>query len=290
VIHVLTVHFESDRWIDIQLDYLARNLDRPYRVIADLEGVESPSAERFDTVTNLSADAGASLSHQEKLNRLAALVGEEAAPDDVLMFLDGDAFPIAPIGDFVAERLARFPLAAIRRDESLGDIQPHPSFCVTTVGFWRDLGGDWSRGPEWRWTNALGRQTEDVGGKLLYLLRNAGIEWCPLLRTNRHELHPVLFGIYEDRIYHHGAAFRAAFERTDRHEAGLVPPLPNWLSPDPPSSRLGKLGWKVRAKVWYVLQKRPVVKRQERMTRANRELSELVYSWILEDPTFYRRL
>jgi hypothetical protein len=39
VIHVLTVHYQSDRWIDPQLRYLASNLDRPYRVVADLEGI-----------------------------------------------------------------------------------------------------------------------------------------------------------------------------------------------------------------------------------------------------------
>src|SRR6184192_1694581 len=142
MIHVLTAHYQTDRWIDIQLRYLAWNLDRPYRVVADLEGVNGSAVHRFDIVTNLSAELGASVGHHEKLNRLAQLVGEEAADDDVLMFLDGDAFPIAPLGDLVEERLERFPLAAVRRDESFGDVQPHPCFCVTTVGFWREIGGD----------------------------------------------------------------------------------------------------------------------------------------------------
>jgi hypothetical protein len=290
MIHVLTVHFQTDRWIEIQLEYLARNVDRPYRVVADLEGVDGEWEGRVDTVTNLSAESGESLSHQEKLNRLAARVGEEAPPDDVLMFIDGDAFPIAPVGDFIEDRLARFPLAAVRRDESLGDLQPHPSFCVTTVGFWQEIGGDWSRGPDWTWENALGRQVEDVGGKLLWILRERGIDWCPLLRTNRHNLHPILFGVYEERVYHHGAGFRPVFERTDRQEVGLLPPLPSWLPPDPPPSRIGKAAWKVRAKLWYVRHKRGLVKRQERITRKNCRLSERVYAWIRVDPQFYSRL
>jgi hypothetical protein len=290
MIHVLTPDYQTDRWIDIQLDYLARNLDRPHRIVADLEAVNGDAAARFDLVTNLSAEAGVSLSHQEKLNRLAALVGEEAASGDVLMFLDGDAFPIAPIGDFVEEQLGRSPLAAVRRDESLGDVQPHPCFCVTTVGFWREIGGDWSRGSEWTLTNDKGWEVEDVGGKLLWILRERGIEWSPLLRTNRHGLHPVLFAVYEDRVYHHGAGFRPAFERTDREDAGFVPLLPSWMPPEPPPSRLGWLGWKVRAKIWYLLDKRPLVKRQERLTRANRKLSDRVFEWIREDPAFYRRL
>lgn len=290
MIHMLTVHFGSGRWIDLQLDHLDRYLDRPHRVVADLEGVDGAAAERFDLATDLSAERGEPLSHQEKLNELARRVGAEAAPSDVLVFIDGDAFPIAPVGAFLEEQLARFPLIAIRRDESLGDVQPHPSFCATTVGFWQEIGGDWARGPDWTWPNSAGGRSEDVGGKLLYLLRDRGIEWGPLLRTNRHNLHPVLFGVYEDRIYHHGAGFRPTFERTDRQLAGRVPDLPAGLPPDPPDSWLGALLWKVRAKLWYVTKKRSVVKRQERLIRRNAELSERVYSWIADDPAFYRRL
>ena len=290
MIHVLTVHFQTDRWIDVQLDHLARYLDRPHRVVADLEGVGPEWERRFDAVTHLSAEAGAELSHPEKLNRLAALVGRDAPAEDVLIFVDGDAFPVAPIGDFVEERLARFPLAAVRRDESVGDIQPHPCFCVTTVGFWQEIGGDWSHGPEWTWTDSRGREVDDVGGKLLWLLRDRGIEWGPLLRTNRGDVHPVLFGVYEGRVYHHGAGFRPMIERADREEAGVVPLLPPWLPPEPPASRLGRFVWKARAKLWYLRDKRPLVKERQRIERRNRELSERVFASIRDDPDFWRKL
>jgi hypothetical protein len=285
MIYLATVHWMSDRWIDVQLEYLRRNLDREYRVYADLEGVDPRHAEKFDIVADL-----ASLPHAQKLNALADLIAERADPGDTLVFVDGDAFPVAPLGDFLEERLARYPLAAIRRDENLGDVQPHPSFCATTVGFWRELGGDWSRGPEWRWKNALGWSVEDVGGKLLYQLEERGIEWSPLLRTNSGALHPTLFGVYEHRIYHHGAGFRPVFDRTDRHLAGLQPPLPASLPPEPPDSPLGKLAWKLRAKLWYLTKKRGVAKREERLTKRNLELSEQVFAMIREDEEFFLRL
>jgi hypothetical protein len=287
MIHVLTAHYQTDRWIDIQLRYLTQYLDRPHRVVADFEGVNGDATPRFDVVTNLSAEAGTSIGHHEKLNRLAKVVGDDAAGDDVLMFLDGDAFPIAPIGDLVEERLGRFPLAAVRRDEIFGDLQPHPCFCVTTVGFWRKIGGDWSVGS---WRDELGREVEDVGGKLLRILSERGIEWSPLLRTNRHSFHPVLFAVYEHRVYHHGAGFRPVFVRTDLPDSGRVPLLPSWLPPDPPASKVGWLGWKLRAKLWYELEKRPLVSRKRRATRMNRKVSERVFEWIREDPAFHRRL
>ena len=285
MIYLATVHWMSDRWIDVQLDYLRRNLDRPYEVWAELEGVDPRHAEKFDFV----ADLG-SLPHAQKLNALADLIAEHADPEDTLVFVDGDAFPVAPLGDFLEDRLARYPLAAIRRDENLGDIQPHPSFCATTVGFWQELGGDWSRGPEWRWKNALGWSVEDVGGKLLYQLEERGIEWSPLLRTNSGSLHPTLFGVYEHRIYHHGAGFRPVFDRTDRHLAGMQPPLPASLPLEPPDSPLGKAWWKLRAKLWYLTKKRGVAKREERLTKRNLELSEQVFAMIREDEEFFLRL
>ena len=285
MIHVLTVHHETDRWIDIQLRYLSQNLDRPYRVVADLELVNGSTARQFDVVTSASAEAGASARHEEKLNRLAELACYGAARDDVLMFIDGDAFPIAPIGDFLERRLKWFPLAAVRRDENLGDKQPHPCCCFTTVGFWQEIGGDWSLG---KWRDDLGREVEDVGGKLLWILRERGVEWSPLLRTNGHDLDPVLFGVYENRVYHHGAGFRSAFVRRDY--PGAVVPLPSWLPPEPPPSKPGWVGWKLRAKLWYILKKRPAVRRMERVARAKGQLSERVFAWIREDPGFYRRL
>ena len=285
MIHVATVHWMSDRWIELQLEYLRRNMDRPYRVYADLEGIDERHRERFDVATDLGP-----IPHAQKLNALAGLIAGEADPRDTLVFLDGDAFPIAPLGDFLEERLARAPLAAIRRDESLGDVQPHPSFCATSVGFWQELGGDWSRGPDWTWKNALGWTVEDVGGKLLRQLEERQLEWSPLLRTNPWTLHPLLFGVYEHRIYHHGAGFRQVFERTDRHLAGKHPPLPASLPLEPPASPVGKLIWKVRAKFRYLTKKRGVAKREERLTRRNLELSEQVFAMIEEDEAFYEKL
>lgn len=287
MIHVLTAHYSTDRWIESQLQYLARNLDRPHRVVADLEGVDDRAGAGFDVVTNLSAEAGVSVAHPEKLNRLAEQAVRQSADDDVLMFLDGDAFPISPLGDFLSERLERFPLAAVRQDENLGDIQPHPCFCVTTAGFWREIGGDWSPAA---WRDQAGREVVDVGGKLLWILRERGIEWSPLLRTNRHNLHPVLCGVYEDRVYHHGAGFRPAFVRADLPASGAVALLPSWLPPDPPPTKLGSLAWKLRAKYWYLTEKRPLIRRRERAARANKAISERVFEAIREDPAFYRRL
>jgi hypothetical protein len=265
MIHIATVHWRDDRWIEPQRRYLESNIEAPHRLHADHDGQGS---------------------HATKLNALAERIAREADPDDVLIFLDGDAFPIASLDPFLKQTLSRFPLAAIRRDENLGDKQPHPSFCATTVGFWQKIGGDWSRGA---WTNDLGWEIEDPGGKLLAELIDRRVEWRPLRRSNRVNLHPVLFGVYDDVVYHHGAGFREAFDRVDRLRAGLVPDLPEGLSPEPPPGA-ARLLWKLRAKRWYLAEKRPVVRREQKLMRENRELSERVFGWIQEDESFWLRV
>ena len=210
--HVVTVHYKLDTWIEPQLRYLRRFLPADTRIYASLNGVDTPLRSSFAYAADLPGN------HPEKLNVLAEIVSDQAAPDDYIIFIDGDAFPIAPIG---AEVLGGTPLAAVRRDENLGD--PHrirvfasrPSAFGTrsaAIGAPADTRG----------RIELGYRTADVGGTLLGILRDANIEWRALLRTNEVDLHHLWFAIYGEVVYHHGAGFRGRRARaTLRPAAGL---------------------------------------------------------------------
>jgi hypothetical protein len=212
VLNIVTVHWQSAKWIDPQLAYLARNVAEPYRVFASLNGIsDARQRDRFHFADDLEG------SHAEKLNALAGLVIEGSDPGDQLLFLDGDAFPVRPVSGWMDEVLRSYPLGAVRRDENLGDRQPHPCFTFTTCGFWAELGGDWREGGTW--TNATGEQTTDVGGTLLGQLEAHGDDWLPILRTNSHNPDPLWFGVYGHRVYHHGAGFRAPVSRVGDHAA-----------------------------------------------------------------------
>lgn len=205
VLHVLTVHWRSDAWIETQARALDQHLPAGSVRWGCLNAVPGDWAGRFDHVLELDG------SHAAKLNEMAQLASAGAAPDDLLLFIDGDAFPVAPI---TADLLGGRPLAAVRRDENLGDPQPHPCFCLTTVETWAAIGGDWREGPTW--INAQGDEVSDVGARLLEALRVSGTPWRPLLRTNTVDLHPLWFGVYGDVVYHHGAGFRPTSSRLDR--------------------------------------------------------------------------
>ena len=200
MLHVVTVHYASPRWIEIQTAHLREHISVPFQTWTSLERIDPSYGAHFDHVFEQRGR------HPGKLNHLALEISHVAADDDLLMFLDGDAFPIADPMALIEESLAKAPLVAVRRAENVGDPQPHPCFCVTRVGTWRTLPGDWSGGFTWR--GHRGKLVTDVGGNLLRALQLAELEWVQLLRSNRVNLDPLFFGIYGDLIYHHGAGFR----------------------------------------------------------------------------------
>lgn len=236
-IHVVTVHHHDDRWVDVQLAQVARHLQEPYELWGSLEGVSSVHHRKFDhVVPSLGTHAG-------KLNLLAAEACDQAHPDDLLMFLDGDAFPIADPFPTVDSLLANHGLVAIQRRENAGDCQPHPSFAVTSVATWLRLQGDWSMG--FPWTNSSGTTLSDVGGNLLKSLQRTHTPWAPLLRSNRRDVHPLWFGIYGDIVYHHGAGFRRPVSRLDDISLGLAD---RWSSGNVVQRRVRRLRRRVRSK------------------------------------------
>lgn len=193
--------------------YFARHIPIPYQIYAC---TPSP-AEKYRDLFHFASDYEPQVkvpthSHPVKLNFLTAEILKEADDEDLILYIDGDAFPIADFLPFVTAQLPTHRLIAVRRDENSGDIQPHPSFCITTAGFWREIGGDWC--PGYRWKNSEGAMITDVGGNLLEKVQGKW-EWYPLLRSNKVELHPLWFGIYGDIVYHHGAGFRKPTSRID---------------------------------------------------------------------------
>ncbi len=217
MIYIATVHWLDDMWIDIQLKYFKRYLpDDSYRVYAFLNGIDpTPYCERIHYI-----NTGDIQAHVTKLNILASEICKVAGSDDVIYFIDGDAFPVGDIDSFITRQLLQTDLVAVQRLENEGDPQPHPSFCATTVRFWKEIGGDWGQGP--RWKTYSGASRTDVGALLWEKLNKNGIDWFPMHRSNKINLHPLWFGVYHELIYHHGAAFRTPYCMVDIKDARKV--------------------------------------------------------------------
>jgi len=261
MIHVATVHYKTDKWIDIQLRYLQRNIRNEFRVYAFIDHEDIEHAGKFyHCLTNPIH------SHPLKLNLLAdKILYLSKDDDDILIFLDGDAFPIGELSIYLKKKLQSFKLIAIKRLENYGDPQPHPAFCATTTGFWREVKGDWSSGYQWKIKSDA--FITDTGGNLLKLLIDLDIEWYPMLRSNNHNLHPLWFGLYDGIIYHHGAGFRDALSRIDKYNQGL--PLGCNVTISPQNA------------IQYENKKREIIAKSN-------DLSHNVFEMILGDEKFYK--
>lgn len=212
--HIATVHWKDSSFIKAQVSQLHRYLGRDNVCIyAFLNEIDSAYDKYFDYIDKRNLKGR--WNHPEKLNDLASVIMERAENDEIILFIDGDAFPIAPIDHLITDSvLGEEKLVAVKRLENDGDPQPHPCFCATSVQYWREIGGNWMPGPEWI-RQSDGSSVSDVGGRLWKNLSDRNVTWKALLRSNQHDIHPLWFGIYGDAVYHHGAGFRKPMSRAD---------------------------------------------------------------------------
>lgn len=276
MLHIATVHWLDESWIDIQCKYFERySAGNPYRLYAYLNGIDvEPFKEKFHYIST-----DPIVAHITKLNLLAEEISRQGAPEDILIFIDGDAFPVSDYVTYVKKHLNEFPIVAVQRLENEGDPQPHPSFCATTIKFWNEIKGDWSKGPKWK-TNS-GVMRSDTGGVLWKKLLDEKISWKPILRSNDIDIHPLWFGLYGNIVYHHGAAFRTPYCTVDieRAKETLWKKLIFKVADLPAVSRL-KGGWVQNAAYSYVM-KEIIEKTQKDSQRILQE--------ICENPQFYKQ-
>jgi hypothetical protein len=210
-VHVATVHHRDDRFADIQLDALERWIDEPLETWAVLDNVTS---NRFDHVVTTTETK-----HGPRLDVIARSIIKAANPSDLIMFIDGDAWPVAFVTPAVWDAVRRGKILAVRRDESPAGPWPHPLFCVTTVEDWDRLDASWV--PE-TWADPTVKLRYDVGAGVGRRLLEEGRDFLPLLRLNTSDPHPLFFGVYGDKngplIYHHGAGFRSKYSKASRPE------------------------------------------------------------------------
>jgi len=205
MIYVVTVHYKSDRWVPIQLRYLRRHIDEPFQIYSHCDKGFGAALEQHGPVCRKVFKGQGSANHSAKLDHLAGGVLKVAAPTDIVLFLDGDAFPIS---DALMPEIRRWTtdpgLIAIRRENGNSPLVPHPSFCAATAAFWKELPGIWDNSACKVGNNVI----QDTGCRLYQRLTAQGKKWHEVLRTNKKNWHPLYFGVYGDIVYHHGAGFR----------------------------------------------------------------------------------
>jgi|TARA_Y100000289_G_scaffold39202_1_gene38653 hypothetical protein len=218
MIHYITVHFGGDQWVDTQLKHIEK-FTSDYKVwcFFDEHMDTSPHKHKYHFLENhcntsvAKKDGGMSGSydHATKLDNLFKVVAEDEGTkdDDVVIFLDSDAFPIDNVNEYVKSKLQSYIFCAVHRPEIIKCPIPHPCFAFCTMDFWINNNFSWMP-PDF--TRAVKSCTYDTGGKVLSDLQRNNIEWLRIKRTNRSSIyyHPVFFSSYDNIVYHHGASSR----------------------------------------------------------------------------------
>jgi len=239
LIHILTVHANSDQWINLQLEQISKHT-KDYKVWAycniqtgglSLYKDKFHYCEPWQHIDPKLMNEGNSMSssHSTKLDKLTGIVcnDPDTKDDDILIWMDSDAFPINNVNNYVTEKLSKYPLLGVNRKENPnGDVIPHPSFVCSTVVFWKKQQWSWGGCQLVRKLTTRKRfntgGTHDTGGKLyLHLLIN-NIPWYRMHRTHSLTEHPVNFTIYDDLVYHHGSGSRRSSSRWDIRNAALL--------------------------------------------------------------------
>lgn len=199
MIHIATIHWETGFFKDVQYKFIKNNL-KEFKIwtFADKIPKEEIDVEKDKEMYYFCKESG-EWNHRIKLNNLASLILKESSDDDVILFLDGDAWPIAPIEELIKDTLLHFPAGAVLRTEN-GERHAHPSFMFTKLGFWRENNLNWKGGE-------INGKKYDVGYNT-HIIKNKGLDWRKFTRTRGLTDHKVFFSIYGDMVYHHGAGFR----------------------------------------------------------------------------------
>lgn len=252
MINIATIHHNSSKFMKLQEKYVDRFTESKYKIFCGFSNtVPTVSYYKSFDFSNFSDQ------HWERLDRLAFEICKQSEDDDLLVFMDGDAFPITGWDWKIKDFLEEFPVVAITRKENpemlLPDEDrgyPHPCFFATTVGFWRGNNLTWGLNP--------GSGAQSAGVVLHRKLKDMGVSWKSLLRSNALDIHPLYFGIYGELVYHHGAGNREVYDSIDI-----------WSRP--------KLGGTVDLDLRYPL-----------IPRFNTKLSKFVFEEIEKDDNFIR--
>lgn len=189
MIHILTIHF-NDRWVDLQLEKLSKYITQPYRVYTVLGENYDIHKDKFF----ISIDA--KLKHYESLELLQHKLHELHVDDeDIILILDSDAFPIKNLDYYIEEKLNKYNFCAIVEPELNYNplpIQPFECFYLFKYKFFKSgFSFYYNPGIHSNWNDWM-----------IDWFDKKNIEWYKLCRTNKHNIHPLYYGIYDDIIFH----------------------------------------------------------------------------------------
>jgi hypothetical protein len=218
MLYLMTNHHKSHKWMNLQSRFIKKYTTVEYKVICGVTEIDVGSVKNELKLhsTNVYDISSVENKHYVKMNKMYNILNSfDPSDSDVIVFIDPDAFPIDDSWyEKIINKLQVYPLVAISREENIEPLldekfkpYPHPCFLATTYGFWKNNNLSWELNPS--------RGASCAGVLLKETLDNLGVVWGKMLRTNCWDLHPLMFAVYDDLIFHNGSGNRPAYDSID---------------------------------------------------------------------------
>ncbi len=214
--HILTQHFGTDAWFEIQKNHLEKYTLKKERYKVYLATYKTSIPDSFILPPNY---VHINLNEHPEFRNEHYLIIEEAyekfvkphaKDNDIIIYMDNDAFPCDSWEDKLESYLTENDICAVYRYEDRGLDQPDQYFPYPHLCFFsfkkktRDMYGFKHEIPE---------GFPCPGFTICDVIRQNNLKVKELIRTNKFNSHNVMFGIYDDMIYHHSSGSRAKVGR-----------------------------------------------------------------------------
>lgn len=206
-------------WLKTQLKYLKATTLVEFDHISILQKGDAASFSTESEVFLSSLRGSGSIAHMHGLKQLKGQFLRRQEKYDNFLFLDMDAFPIRRNWlSLLSDRLAgRWDMATILRPENL-EQRFHSSVIFCRLKALEKL--DWETGEVGK--DLAGGIENDL--KILHYQDELRDRVFPLLKSNKHLVHPLLCSVYWDMFYHHSCGSARKFKmRSSSYWGHMMP-------------------------------------------------------------------
>jgi len=219
IVVVYLLNEEDEGLLDLHLSLIDRYTNLPYKIYGSVNRLCPkflPELVNHPHVEICHCPSTGLRGYQEHAYYMDRLVDTAVADGcSHVVMLNVDSFPVRKawaqtLASYLDERCV---LAAVKRVENF-DNKPHPSCIFFRSNFYLQykpsliLSKEELQSPQGRRYLVESGSIHDTGVGYGFKLFSSGLDWHPLLRSNRAEDHYIIASVYGDLIFHLGGATR----------------------------------------------------------------------------------
>lgn len=217
MIHIVTQHFGTDAWFEIQRRHLEKYTENPEKVQVHCIVYKTKVPKDF-LPTKLNYNYILLNNEQDVQNEhyliiescFDKFVKPNIKDEDVVVYMDSDAFPIDYWDSKIESYMKTSHICAVYRYEDRGPMQPNRYYPYPHLCFYAFKKADREK---YGFRHEIPPGYPCPGFTICDVIREKNLVVKELKRTNKYNNHNTMFGVYDDFIYHQSSGSRAKVGR-----------------------------------------------------------------------------